>query len=150
MIGNRANIISLREQLIGHEKENDFIPFQELIELCQPMEILLIGAHPLRKSNPLIRIPENVLKQLDCFDLNAKDLNRIGVEDMSTQVKELADRVGIPVVGGSDSHYPLQIGSIVNVFQEDCRTIGQLKSSIQNGLVHFTLSPCIRNEGTRG
>ncbi|MGP7818113.1 PHP-associated domain-containing protein [Niallia sp. 01092] len=143
IIGDREDIRAIRLQLIGYETEDTFVSMKTLLSICQPFDILCIGAHPLRSSNPLLRIPEEDLMQVDCFDLNGKDLNYGGVEEMREQVYQFAKRYDKPVVGGSDTHYPMQVGSIVNVFDEECTTVKQLKQSIANGAYKIEISPCL-------
>ena len=54
------------------------------------------------------------------------------IDNMKEKVKELSKKLNIPITGGSDSHYFLQIGSIKNVFDKDCNTITELKKQIKS------------------
>jgi len=45
----------------------------------------------------------------------------------------VSETLGLPVIGGSDSHNSIQIGCIKNIFEYDCKTINELKEQIKNG-----------------
>src|SRR5699024_9296532 len=101
IIGNRTIIKDIWSSL---NKMDNSCSMQELLKIINPHHVLVIGAHPLRKSNPLIHIPEEHLRQFDCFDLNASDLYNRGPE-IKEQVYEFAKNIDIPVVSGSDTHH---------------------------------------------
>lgn len=141
-ISNRDSIRNIREKLEGHTNEDNFIPFEELLQIASDYEVLKIGGHPFRESTPLHHHKPELLQQLDAFDLNAKDLYRYGNE-MRPKVEEFAKEIGIPVVAGSDSHHPLQYGSVINRFNETCETIYDLKNNIQSGTYQIEINPCL-------
>jgi predicted metal-dependent phosphoesterase TrpH len=142
-IGTRKDVREIREQLIGYEEEENFIHAADLFRLDGVSHMIIIGAHPFRESNPLHHLPEDILRQFDFFDLNAKDLYKYGVSTMQGKVNDFAQKLGTPVVGGSDTHHPLQFGSVINVLEEDCSTIPQLKQAILQGQYHVEVSPCL-------
>ena len=78
----------MREQLNEYTEEGSFIPFAELLKLRSKYEMLVIGAHPFRPSTPLKDDP-SLLKQLDAFDLNGKDLHTRGIEENINDVNAL-------------------------------------------------------------
>jgi histidinol phosphatase-like PHP family hydrolase len=132
-VARRDALIHMRRKLDGHELEDQFVTFDALLSIARDHETLVIGAHPMRVSNPLTRISEGQLAQLDALDLNGKDLNTYGVQDMSTQVEEFAIKLVKPVVMGSDTHHPLQIGCVSNEFRTDCRSVAELRREINGG-----------------
>ena len=148
IIGDREPIRKVRRILNVHEEEKYFIPMQKLLEICRPYELLKIGAHPLRESNCLERLPKELFKQLDALDLNAKDLNH-GGEEMYKKVHALAQQVNLPVVGGSDTHHFLQAGSIMNIFEEKCDTLQQIKDCIKEGRYDTVISPDLKRKVSR-
>ncbi|MFD0680206.1 MULTISPECIES: PHP-associated domain-containing protein [unclassified Paenibacillus] len=142
-IGNRKDVRKIREQLYGYEEEGSFIPVADLFRMDGVSDMIKIGAHPFRESNPLHHLPEDILRQFDFFDLNAKDLYKYGISAMQEQVNDFAQKLGVPVVGGSDTHHPLQFGSVINVLEEECSTIPQLKQTILKGKYELEISPCL-------
>nr|WP_246628151.1 PHP-associated domain-containing protein [Paenibacillus oenotherae] len=60
---------------------------------------------------------------------------------MEGRVLDLARQIGLPVVAGSDTHQPLQFGSVYNELEEDCDTIEQLRDAIRQGACAYQISP---------
>ncbi|MNW28772.1 histidinol-phosphatase [compost metagenome] len=143
VIGTRESIRSIHAKLTGHMTDDSFIPFDRLMTMCSEHEMLIIGAHPFRSSNSLQRLSQQQLSQLDAVDLNAKDLRTYGVEAMHSQMREYAAQAALPLVGGSDTHHPLQVGSIVNTLGRTCDTIADLKRCIKEGDYSVAISPCL-------
>lgn len=139
-IGARDEIIAIRQLLDHHTKKGHFIPFSELLDIGESYELLKIGAHPFRESTPLYQLPIEQLRRLDAFDLNGKDLYSYNQATYRKQLEDLAEKVGLPIVGGSDTHQFLQYGSIVNQLGDDCKTIAELKACIHAGHYQIHLS----------
>ncbi|MEK5038306.1 PHP domain-containing protein [Sporosarcina sp. FSL K6-3457] len=146
MIGRREDILALREKLMPYTVKGRFIPFTLLLEEASHYNLLKIGAHPFRETTPLHHIDSNLLSQLDAFDLNGKDLYEQGVEVNSEKVFAFAKALGLPVVGGSDTHQSIQYGCIVNQFQEKCETVDELKRNIAEGHYKIKISPDLREK----
>ncbi|WP_438348514.1 PHP-associated domain-containing protein [Paenibacillus sp. FA6] len=80
-----------------------------------------------------------VLTRLDAFDLNGRDLHHCGL-DMEGKVSALAELIELPVIAGSDTHQPLQFGSVYNQFEQSCDTIDQLRNAIRLGAYDYHIS----------
>ena len=89
--------------------------------------MLVIGAHPYRPSTPLKDLDPSLLKQLDAFDLNGKDLHTRGIEENIRDVNALCSSLDKPVVGGSDTHHFMQYGAVYTVLDKECTNVSQLK-----------------------
>jgi len=89
--------------------------------------MIKIGAHPLRNDNPLGKLPDTLLKKLDFLELNGKDIKK------SSCVFQLAERLDLPVVAGSDTHLWLQVGCVRNRLDKDCTTVSQIKAALEEG-----------------
>lgn len=142
MIGNRHWIRELRTELEPFTLKGQFIPFEQLLDLTENMPCLRIGAHPLRESTPLIHHPSELLQRLDGLDINAKDLYSAGLH-MANRVRDLANQLALPVFAGSDSHQPLQFGSVMNRLEQDCDTAEQLRLALFSGAYELDISPCL-------
>ncbi|UOQ46695.1 PHP domain-containing protein [Gracilibacillus caseinilyticus] len=141
LIGSRANVIAVREQLTGNLTKEQFIAFDQLMDLADQYDLLKIGGHPYRDSTPLARnVSRSQLQRLDALDLNGKDLYAKGVDACKEELQQLADEILLPIVGGSDTHQFLQYGSILNHFSVDCETSEQLKHAIQKGQYQVQIS----------
>jgi PHP family Zn ribbon phosphoesterase len=139
--GHRQAIRELRLQLENYVSKDNFIPVEQLFKLSDSYNILKIGAHPFRESNPLHHLPSDILKQFDAFDLNGKDLYTNGVEKTQKEVFDFAANLGKPVVAGSDAHHPLQLASVYNTFNCECHTIDELRQAIQSMDYQVCISP---------
>ncbi|WP_208559707.1 PHP domain-containing protein [Marinilactibacillus kalidii] len=133
IIGERTEIVEMRKALTEYEQKPDFMPFKALMDLADTYDVLRIGGHPLRISTPLTHHDPEQLKRLDAFDLNGRDLYAQGQHPYREQLKTFAETIGLPIVGGSDTHQYLQYGSIFNESNRDCETIDDLKAMIQSG-----------------
>ncbi|MBB4825249.1 putative metal-dependent phosphoesterase TrpH [Sporosarcina luteola] len=140
VIGKRTDLLELRKKLDPYTEKGSFIPFQELLKEAASAEFLVIGGHPYRESTPLHHLAGDLLAKLDAFDLNGKDLYEKGIEKNSREVYSLAEQIGIPVVGGSDTHQSLQYGAVVNVLDVSCRTVREFKDAIRSGAYRIEIS----------
>ena len=76
----------------------EFTP-KEIVSLAHERGCAAIIAHPFRRS----RVRESEA-DFDAVELNGKH------PDNSGRVRSLSESLGIPIVGGSDAHYPFEVG----------------------------------------
>ncbi|MBD8070147.1 PHP-associated domain-containing protein [Bacillus sp. PS06] len=137
-IGELKDVRSLREEL--DEYIDPFIPFRELLDKTSCYEMLVIGAHPYRPSTPLKDLEPSLLARLDAFDLNGKDLHTRGITENIQDVQSLATSLGLPVVGGSDTHHFKQYGAVYTVLENECHNVSELKNTLQKGQFTVTVA----------
>jgi len=130
VMGSRDNILMLRHMLAPHEAKDSFVDFKQLLDWCDELDLMRIGAHPYRESNPLTAHTPELLKRLHAFDINGKDLYSYGIA-MKDRVQQLAEQIGIPAIAGSDTHHPLQFGAVYNSFPEPINDATHLLQAIQ-------------------
>lgn len=130
LIGNRKDVLSIRSLLETNTSEDNFLAFDKLMDIAEHYDILKIGAHAFRDSTPLYHLKAEQLKRLDALDLNGKDLYAQGQKAYREKLEDFAGKLGLPIVGGSDTHHFLQYGCIYNEFQNECDSVEQLKASI--------------------
>lgn len=140
IVADRTTIREIRTLLDPFVSKENFIKFAQLFELVAPFEILIMGAHPYRKSTPLYELDPVLLSKLDAFDLNGKDLYSMGIDENSQLVYQFAQGLNKPVVGGSDTHHKLQYGCIYNELEMECNTVNDLKNVILNGTYKIHIS----------
>lgn len=128
---NREVIAGLRETLKQYLVKPNFIPFEELLRIGEEQGCLMVGSHPYRESHKLYLQPKELLSRLHALDLNATDIYDKGLEKVEEEVCMLSNELGIPYVTGSDSHYPVQLGSVRTCFEEEIHTVAELKKAIQ-------------------
>lgn len=140
IIGEIKAIIAIRERLEEHTVHGSYVRLEQLLSWSEAHACLSIGAHPFREVNPLYRIKPELLARLDGFDVNGRDLYHYGSE-MEGRVQKMAEKIELPVVGGSDTHHPLQFGSVYNEFEQDCDMVEQLRSAIRRNAFKYRISP---------
>jgi len=143
LIGDRTDIVEIRNFLEGHIEPEKFIPFQDLLDLADQYNILKIGAHAFRESTPLYQHDPNQLRRLDALDLNGKDLYTYGIADYYNKLELFAKELGLPIVAGSDTHQFLQYGCVYNDLSRDCKTVDELKQQINEGCYQIEISPSL-------
>lgn len=140
ILAHRDDIVEIREALIPFEQKPNFIPFKELLDLADTYNTLRIGGHPLRDSTPLTQHDPEQLKRLDALDLNGRDLFAQGQHPYIETLEAFASDLGLPIVGGSDTHQYLQYGIIVNESEQNCETVDDLKQMIKAGNYEIRIS----------
>lgn len=143
IIGDRDRVLELRGRLEPYTEKGGFIKFETLLDWSEEGGFLRIGAHPFREGTPLHHLPDELLQRLDAFDLNGKDIYAQGLDTYLHKIEPFAERLGKPVVGGSDTHQFMQYGSIVNHFDQEFRTVQELKDLIHRGAYRIEVSPSL-------
>ncbi|SDG10756.1 hypothetical protein SAMN04488542_12627 [Fontibacillus panacisegetis] len=146
IIGQRENVLELRGRLEPYTEKGEFIKFETLLDWSEEGGFLRIGAHPFREGTPLHHLPDELLRRLDAFDLNGKDIYSQGLKPYQAKINPFAELLGKPVVGGSDTHQFMQYGSVVNHFDEEFKTVQELKELIHRAAYHIEVSPCLETK----
>jgi len=101
-------------------------PLPDLIRAIND-DIVLIGAHPFRPMGGLLKFDRACLKRLTALEVNGKDIA------IAAQVREVADNLGLALVGGSDAHYWPQVGICSTVLPINRPDINEIKSVVLEG-----------------
>ncbi|WP_306056407.1 PHP domain-containing protein [Natronococcus wangiae] len=102
----------------------------EVVDLAHERDCAAIVAHPFRNST--VRELEDV--PFDAIEVNGKHPRSRPL------VKELAENRDLPLVGGSDAHYPFEVGRAYTVVDADRLTPGALVEAIRDGRVDARVS----------
>lgn len=143
VVANREKLLALRRKLDDHTTEEAFIRLSDLLEAAEQHQCLTIGAHPFRGEHLLARQDAAQLARLDALDFNATDVFTQGREAVQRDVEELAQRLGVNVVTGSDTHYPVQLGSVKTILIRDCPTVADMRLLIRAGALSAVISPAL-------
>lgn len=146
LIGLKEHILDVRSSLEDYTKEGHFIPFRQLLDLADSLDLWKIGGHPFRSSTPLHHLDPEQLARLDAFDFNAKDIYMQGAEAYRALITPFAAKLGVPVIAGSDSHQCLQYGSVVNKLEYACSTMKELREAVRKGHYSIEVSPCLHTK----
>ena len=129
VVGKRDDIYQLHDWLMPFRKKPHFAPAEQLFGMVAEKEMITICAHPLRPKRQISQLPERFYKRFDAFGLNAKDLHLYG-EEMGTQMSALASAYDLPLVAGSDTHHPYQLGAVYNELPGPVHRVADLKEIV--------------------
>ena len=138
-LGAPEAILELNQRLAPYKTPGHFLPFSRLMDLFSEYEVLVGAAHPYREGGHIPELPERELARLHFLDLNGKDV----AEDRERAERltfALGERLGKPVVSGSDTHQAVQYGCVYTEFEQDLRTIAGLYREMQAGRYQITVS----------
>ncbi|UPV75031.1 CehA/McbA family metallohydrolase [Halorussus limi] len=97
---------------------------EEAVELAHDRGCAAIVAHPYRNSTV-----REVEADFDAIEVNGKHPRT------EEWVRELADRHDLPLVGGSDAHYPVEVGRAYTEIEADELTPESVVAAIREGRV---------------
>jgi predicted metal-dependent phosphoesterase TrpH len=97
---------------------------EETVELAHRRGCAAIIAHPYRNST---------VREADA-DFDAIEVNGKGT-DPTPWVEQLAENRGLPLVGGSDAHYPVEVGRAYTEVEAQHLTPESLVAAIRDGRV---------------
>ena len=93
---------------------------QEVVTLAHNAGCAAIIAHPYRRSN--IRKSG---ADFDAVEINGKHPGNID------QIQKLADSLDLPIVGGSDAHFPFEVGRVFTTIDADVLTPESVVAAIR-------------------
>ena len=144
LCGNRDNIERIRRELDEYTIKPNFIEFENLLDMGEKYECLMVGSHPYRETHKLYLQPKNLLARLHALDLNSTDIYGRDLKTVEKEVKSLSEEINVPYITGSDSHYPIQLGSVKTSFNKEVYTIRELKELIREKQYKIEVSKSLR------
>lgn len=97
---------------------------EELVESAHERGCAAILAHPFRKGTA-----RDSDADFDAVELNGKN------PEHDARTTRLADRLGLPLVGGSDAHYPIEVGRVYTTVEADSLAPADVAEAIREGRV---------------
>ena len=139
-LGKAEEILELNRRLEPYKIPGRFLPFEKLMDLFDEYDVLVGAAHPFRTGGHIPELPIEQLKRLDFLDLNGKNIaeNR---KDTEEKTYALGQKIGKPVIAGSDTHQAVQYGCIYTKFEKESSTLSDLYRQMQKGAYHIVISP---------
>lgn len=104
----------------------------EFIDRVGPLseQSLRIVAHPTRLDKPARGVPEPMLSAIaDAVEVNAR---HVGF-DAVNRTRALADRLGVPLVGGSDAHAWPQVAASSTLISADDDSFDSVRAAVLAG-----------------
>lgn len=138
-IGTPETILELNSRLEPYKAKGKFLPFASLMEVFSEYNVIIGAAHPYREGGHIPDIPVELLKTLCFVDLNGKDVanNR---EYFEEKTGELARKLNIPMISGSDTHQAVQYGCVRTKFKHDINTVSELYEEMKKGKYEIQIS----------
>ena len=124
-IGKPEDILELNRRLEPYKEKGRFLPFAKLRDLFDEYPVIVGAGHPFREGGHIPELPAEQLRRFDFLDLNGKDIAQ-DEEGTRRKTGALAGGLGIPMVGGSDTHQAVQYGCIRTGFEKEVRTVYDL------------------------
>lgn len=113
---------------------------EEAVDLAHERDCAAILAHPFRNST---------IRELEDLDLDAIEVN--GKHPRTeTWVRQIADHRGLPVVGGSDAHYPIEVGRAYTEIDVEELTPAAVVEAIREDRVEVQVDDWLPNRLLRG
>lgn len=111
----------------------------EAVDLAHDHDCAAIIAHPFRNST----LRESSA-DFDAVEINGKH------PEHRQRIEALAQRLEIPIVGGSDAHFPFEVGRVSTRLDVEQLTPGAVVAAIQAGRVEpvFRDGPLLRGLGS--
>lgn len=144
LIAKREEILTIRRALDLHIEKDSFIELEALLDLANAHQAIVIGAHPFRGDKGLAKTQDlKQLARMDAFDLNATDIHLRGKETVVNELSAFSKQLAKPILTGSDSHYPVQLGSVRTKIADTVATVEDLAKAILSNEVELEVSPLL-------
>ena len=138
-IGKPEDILELNRRLEPYKEKGRFLPFAKLRDLFDEYPVIVGAGHPFREGGHIPELPAEQLRRFDFLDLNGKDIAQ-DEEGTRRKTGALAGELGIPMVGGSDTHQAVQYGCIRTGFEKEVRTVYDLCEEMKAGRYEISVS----------
>jgi predicted metal-dependent phosphoesterase TrpH len=145
-LGKRGNFLVLRgievytdlgDMIVfgpSRERYPTMTPFKELLAEVHSSGGILVLCHPCRGAHDLFDTMEPALADFLLSNVDAVETRNGGSSPEANQAAErMADRYGLPGVGGSDAHFLMQLGRCLTVFERVIRNEEDLVREIKAG-----------------
>lgn len=139
-VGPMEAILELNLRLEPCKARGAFPPFSRLLDLFAEYPVLVGGAHPFRAGGHIPELPAEQLARLDFLDMNGKDLAEDRARTRQLTIA-LGERLGLPVVSGSDTHQAVQYGCVRTRFAGNFSTVEALRQAVNGGEYEICIAP---------
>lgn len=131
-IGAPEVILELNARMEPYKNRGEFLAFEKLMDLFEQYPVITGAGHPFREGGQIPNLPLEQLKRLHFLDLNGKDV-ALDRSYFEAKTKELAEKLDIPIVSGSDTHQAVQYGCIRTNMYKTVTEVNKLYKEIKQG-----------------
>lgn len=105
VVGDYKQIERLDASFYPRLSESNFPPGLDFLKRARELDLIVVSAHPFRPGKETAKLPlAQVFSQVDAVEINGRD------HGTEYEVASLANDHNLPLSGGSDAHYYLQVG----------------------------------------
>ena len=127
VVGPLDEVRRLDDSFSPRLSDSNFVPALDFLATARERDLIVISAHPFRGGKETAKLPlDRVFSQVDAIEVNGRDHGN------ERQVTALANAAGLPVSGGSDAHYYLQVGIRSTVVPGKELSLESIRQAFQN------------------
>lgn len=138
-IGTPEVILELNARLEPYKNKGEFLDFEKLMDLFEQYPVIVGAGHPFREGGHISELPMEQLGRLHFLDLNGKDV-ALDRRYFEKKTGELAAKLEIPMISGSDTHQAVQYGCIRTNMYRTARTVEELYKEMKQGYYEIVVS----------
>jgi hypothetical protein len=118
------------------------VPAPDFLKTARGKNVILIAAHPYCEGKELAKLPlAEVLAHVDTVEVNGRD------HGSERRVASLAAEAGLPLTGGSDAHYYLEVGTRSTILPSNALTFERVRSALKANRTRVHCKPYARSVG---
>jgi histidinol phosphatase-like PHP family hydrolase len=139
VVGPLEQLRSLDDAFRPRLSDWNHVPALEFAEAVRERDLILILAHPFRVGKEAEKLDERIFSLVHAIEVNGRD------HGGERPVVALAERHGLPLSGGSDAHFYLQIGIRAAIVPQGALTYDHLRASFEAGKTRVHAKPYARS-----
>jgi predicted metal-dependent phosphoesterase TrpH len=138
VVGPLDRLASLDRAFRPHLSEWNHAPALEFARAAREHGMVLILAHPYRGGKEAAKLDERIFDLVHAVEVNGRD------HGGERQVVALAERHNLPLSGGSDAHFYLQVGIRSTILPNDEVHHDAIRESFEAGRTRVHAKPYAR------
>jgi histidinol phosphatase-like PHP family hydrolase len=138
LVGPLDQIRSLDDAFRPRLSEWNHVPALELARAARERDLLLVLAHPFRVGKEAEKLDDEIFTLVHGVEVNGRD------HGGEREVVKLAEEHGLPLSGGSDAHFYLQVGIRGTIIPGGSLTIDGVLSAFERGRTRVHAKPYAR------
>lgn len=139
VVGPLTELRSLDDAFRPRLSDWNHAPALEFAEAVRERNLLLILAHPFRGGKEADKLDERIFSLVHAVEVNGRD------HGGERQVVALAEKHGLPLSGGSDAHFYLQVGIRSTIVPNGPLTYDHIRAAFEAGRTRVHAKPYARS-----
>jgi predicted metal-dependent phosphoesterase TrpH len=139
VVGPLDQIRSLDEAFRPKLSDWNHAPAIDFAEAARERDLVLILAHPFRFGKEAAKLDERIYELVHAVEINGRD------HGGERPVVALAEKYNLPLSGGSDAHFYLQVGIRSVIIDAECVDYVSLRHAFETGHTKVHAKPYARS-----